>query len=59
MTWQGWLVIAVFLLGIVACDFLLSGTLLKVVADVALIVLLVVVCALTGTRPGGRFLIRR
>ena len=53
MKWQGWMVIAVFLAGIVTCDFLLSGTLLKVVADVALIVLLVVVCALTGTRPGG------
>jgi hypothetical protein len=57
--WQGWAVIAVFLAGIVACDFLLSGTLLKVVADVALVVLLLVVCALTGTRPGGGFRIRR
>ena len=52
MTWQGWMVIAVFLAGILACAFLLPGTATKVIVEAVLVVLLVVVCALTGTRPG-------
>ena len=55
VTWQGWVVTLVFVAAMVLCAFLLPGTVAKVVADVVLIVLLVVVCALTGTRPGWRW----
>jgi uncharacterized membrane protein YphA (DoxX/SURF4 family) len=50
-TWQGWLVIFVFIAAILACAFLLPGVALKVGAVVVLVALLVAVCLLTGTRP--------
>jgi hypothetical protein len=53
--WQGWAVIAVFLAGIVACALLIPSVAVKVIAEIALIVLLLAVCALTGTRPGGKW----
>ena len=53
VTWQGWAVIAVFVVAIAACAVLLPGVAAKVIAEVVLIVLLLAVCALTGTRPGG------
>ena len=53
-SWQGWVVIAVFIVAIAACAFLLPSTAAKVVADIVLIGLLFAVCWLTGTPPGGR-----
>ena len=54
VTWQGWLVTGVFLAAIAACALLVPGPVVKVVVEVVLIVGLLAVCALTGTRPGGR-----
>lgn len=54
VTWQGWLVTAVFLVAILLCAFLLPGATIKVIVEVVLVALLLAVCALTGTRPGSR-----
>ncbi len=51
ITWQGWLVIAVFVIAVFACAFLVPGVALKVGVEMVLIVLLLAVCILTGTRP--------
>jgi hypothetical protein len=51
-TWQGWLVIFVFIAAILSCAFLLPGVALKIGAEIVLIALLFAVCLLTGTRPG-------
>jgi hypothetical protein len=51
-SWQGWVVVAVFVVAIFACAFLLPGLVAKVIAEVVLIGLLLLVCMLTGTRPG-------
>lgn len=51
VTWQGWAVIAIFLVAIFACAFLLPGAVPKVIAEIVLIALLVVTGWLTGTRP--------
>jgi len=51
ITWQGWLVIVLFVVAILACAFLLPGVALKVGAEIVLIALLLAVCLLTGTRP--------
>jgi hypothetical protein len=53
-SWQGWAVVAVFLVAVAACAVLLPSTAAKVIAEVVLIALLVAVCALTGTRPSGK-----
>jgi hypothetical protein len=54
VTWQGWLVIVVFVAALFACAFLLPGVGLKVGAEIVLIALLLAVCLLTGTRPSSR-----
>ena len=51
VTWQGWLVIVVFVAAIFACAFLVPGVALKVGTEIVLIALLLAVCLLTGTRP--------
>ena len=38
-----------------ACAFLVPNIVAKVIVEVVLIAALVTVCALTGTRPGGRW----
>jgi hypothetical protein len=48
-------VTGVFVAAILLCAFLLPATVPKVVAEIVLVVLLIAVCALTGTRPGGRW----
>jgi hypothetical protein len=55
ITWQGWLMVVVFLLAILLVAFLVPGIALKVIVEVILIGLLIGVCALTGTPPGGKF----
>lgn len=51
VTWQGWLVIVVFLAAIVACAVLLPGVALRLMVEVIFIALLFAVCWLTGTPP--------
>jgi hypothetical protein len=51
VTWQGWLVIVVFLAAIAGCAFLLPGVVLRLIAEAVLVLLLLAVCLLTGTRP--------
>ena len=55
ITWQGWVVTAILLAAILSCGFLITSVTMKVVVEVTLVVLLIAACALTGTRPGGRW----
>jgi hypothetical protein len=55
ITWQGWMVVAVFFAAILAGAYLIPGTIVKVVVELVLVLALLAVCALTGTRPGGRW----
>jgi hypothetical protein len=54
ITWQGWVVTAVFLAATLACAFLIPDVATKFITEVILVALLIAVCALTGTRPGAR-----
>ena len=54
VTWQGWAVSVGFFAAILLCAFLIPNVVIKVIAEVVLVVLLVTTCALTGTRPGGK-----
>ncbi len=53
LTWQGWAVSGVFLVAIVVCGEFIHGV-PKAIVEIGLVVLLIAVCALTGTRPGWR-----
>jgi hypothetical protein len=53
LTWQGWAASGVFLVAVVACGEVVHG-IPKAIVEVGLIVLLLLVCLLTGTRPGWR-----
>ena len=53
LTWQGWATIGVFLAAIVVCGEFLHG-ITKGIVEPALVVVLVVVCLLTGGKPGWR-----
>ena len=52
-SWQGWLVTAVFLAGIILGEEFLHGV-LKLGVIIALFVLYLAVCVFTGERPGRR-----
>jgi hypothetical protein len=54
VTWQGWVVSVAFMAAIVAAALLVHGGVLKIVIEVVLVVLLLAVSFLTGTRPGWR-----
>jgi hypothetical protein len=54
VAWQGWAVSVAFLAAIVASAYLVSDGVLKMIILAALVVLLLVVCLLTGTKPGWR-----
>ena len=53
VAWQGWLVIVAFLAAIILSALYLAGV-LRVVAEVALIAILILVAWLTGDAPGAR-----
>lgn len=53
LTWQGWTVSGVFLVAVVLCGEFIRG-IPKAIAIAGLVVLLLAICLLTGTRPGWR-----
>ncbi len=53
LTWQGWAVTAVFLAAIVVCGEFVHG-IPKAIVEVSLVVVLLLVGLVTGTRPGWR-----
>jgi hypothetical protein len=53
ITWQGWAVSGVFLVSIVVCGEFIHG-IPKAIVLPGLVVLLLAICFLTGTRPGWR-----
>jgi hypothetical protein len=52
ITWQGWAVSLGCIAAILACALAVPGVVLKIVAEVVLVLLLLLVCFLTGTKPG-------
>ncbi|QDQ97009.1 hypothetical protein [Tomitella fengzijianii] len=51
VTWQGWLIVAVFIALVVASGLVFAGA-TAFVAVVVLVVVLIGVCAITGDAPG-------
>lgn len=52
VSWQGWLVSALFVAVVVWASIAFRGTAMTIYVSLAAVAALVVVCLLTGTRPG-------
>ena len=53
VTWQGWLVTAVFVVAIVLASRILRRAAPILAVDAVLILVFIAICYLTGTPPGG------